>query len=163
MEQFGRVLITSLGPCSPTTASKSVSPSEVGRESYTPTPLNRWGWPYCAITLPMTLMSNVLCKGWPDYLMKDTWIVNLGTIRHPSFSTSQGYLILPIKSNSLAYNTPNPSLRHSQAHSLLTTSACMHGWTSYVQTQHKQATTQVYKRLKSAHDTTQDVKGNVYV
>ena len=95
--------------------------------------------------------------------MKDTWVVNPGTVRHLSFSTSQGYLILPIKSNSLVHNTPNPSLGHSRAHSLLTTSACMHGRTSHTRTQHKQATTRVHKRLRSAHDMTQDVKGNVYI
>ena len=39
----------------------------------------------------------------------------------------------------------------------------MHGRTSHAQTQHKQATTQVHKGLKSAHNATQDVKGNVYV
>ena len=95
--------------------------------------------------------------------MKDTWVVKPGTIQHPSFSTSQGYLILPIGSNSLAHNTPNTSLKHSWAHFLLTISACMHGQTSHAQTQHKQATTWVHKRLKSAHKETQDVKGNVYV
>ena len=95
--------------------------------------------------------------------MEDTWVVNPSAVRHPSFSTSQGYLILPLGSNSLVHNTPNPSLGHSRAHSLLTTSACMHGRTSHAQKQHKQATTQVHKRLRSARDTTQDVKGNVYI
>ena len=95
--------------------------------------------------------------------MEDTWVVNPSVVQHPSFFTTQGYLILPLGSNSLAHNTPNPSLGHSQAHSLLTTSAYMHGRTSHAQTQHKQATTRVHKRLKSAHNTTQDVKDNVYV
>ena len=39
----------------------------------------------------------------------------------------------------------------------------MHGWKSHARTQHKKATTRVHKRLKLARDTTQDVKGNVYV
>ena len=95
--------------------------------------------------------------------MEDTRVVNPSAVQHPKLSLNKGNLDPPKESNSLAHNTPKPSLGRSQAHSLLTTSACMHGRTSHTRTQHKQATTQVHKRLKSAHDATQDVKGNVYV